>query len=157
MDYSLSVSQFLQDLLDSLFNILMQNTNSESCDNLVFDALVSIWSKLTKLITDQVNLLLVIVNITRYRSLFSMSGSDWFQHHVVVTARFTQAWNGLEMALNLKLPWEGRKIWQLYCTILTAVKNVDYNHILFSNYAWWPLAKDQAITRLMNIIVRRMC
>ncbi|XP_071089559.1 dedicator of cytokinesis protein 1-like isoform X4 [Haliotis cracherodii] len=36
------IVKFLQDLLDSLFNILMQNTNSESCDNLVFDALVYI-------------------------------------------------------------------------------------------------------------------
>ena len=33
--------QFLQDLLDSLFNILLQNNNSELCDDLVFDALVS--------------------------------------------------------------------------------------------------------------------
>ncbi|ESO92727.1 hypothetical protein LOTGIDRAFT_232874 [Lottia gigantea] len=36
------IVKFLQDLLDSLFNILMQNTNSELCDNLVFDALVYI-------------------------------------------------------------------------------------------------------------------
>lgn len=34
--------QFLQDLLDSLFSILMQNTISDVYDNLVFDALVSI-------------------------------------------------------------------------------------------------------------------
>lgn len=33
--------QFLQDLLDSLFSILMQNTISDVYDNLVFDALVS--------------------------------------------------------------------------------------------------------------------
>ncbi|XP_059148668.1 dedicator of cytokinesis protein 1-like isoform X3 [Physella acuta] len=36
------IVKFLQDLLDSLFNILMQHTNSELCDNLVFDALVYI-------------------------------------------------------------------------------------------------------------------
>ncbi|CAL1526733.1 unnamed protein product [Lymnaea stagnalis] len=36
------IVKFLQDLLDSLFNILMQHTNSEICDNLVFDALVYI-------------------------------------------------------------------------------------------------------------------
>ena len=34
--------QFLQDLLDSLFYILMQNMISDLYDNLVFDALVSI-------------------------------------------------------------------------------------------------------------------
>ena len=33
--------QFLQDLLDSLFYILMQNMISDLYDNLVFDALVS--------------------------------------------------------------------------------------------------------------------
>ncbi|XP_041370196.1 dedicator of cytokinesis protein 1-like isoform X4 [Gigantopelta aegis] len=36
------IVKFLQDLLDSLFNILMQNTNSELCEDLVFDALVYI-------------------------------------------------------------------------------------------------------------------
>jgi len=39
--------QFLQDLLDSLFYILMQNTVSDLYDNLVFDALVSEFSMLT--------------------------------------------------------------------------------------------------------------
>lgn len=33
--------QFLQDTLDALFNILMQNSDSELYDNLVFEALVS--------------------------------------------------------------------------------------------------------------------
>ena len=33
--------QFLQDTLDALFNILMQNSDSDLYDNLVFDALVS--------------------------------------------------------------------------------------------------------------------
>lgn len=37
----LVILQFLQDLLDSLFSILMQNTISDVYDNLVFDALVS--------------------------------------------------------------------------------------------------------------------
>ncbi|XP_025093618.1 LOW QUALITY PROTEIN: dedicator of cytokinesis protein 1-like [Pomacea canaliculata] len=36
------IVKFLQDLLDSLFNILLQNKNNELCDNLVFDALVYI-------------------------------------------------------------------------------------------------------------------
>ncbi|XP_070212219.1 dedicator of cytokinesis protein 1-like isoform X7 [Littorina saxatilis] len=36
------IVKFLQDLLDSLFNILLQNNNSELCDDLVFDALVYI-------------------------------------------------------------------------------------------------------------------
>lgn len=33
--------QFLQDVLDALFNILMQNSDSDVYDNLVLDALVS--------------------------------------------------------------------------------------------------------------------
>ncbi|GFR93576.1 dedicator of cytokinesis protein 5 [Elysia marginata] len=36
------IVKFLQDLLDSLFNILMQNASSELCDNLIFDALIYI-------------------------------------------------------------------------------------------------------------------
>ncbi|KAL8560337.1 hypothetical protein ACOMHN_006068 [Nucella lapillus] len=36
------IVKFLQDLLDSLFNILLQNTDREWCDNLVFNALVYI-------------------------------------------------------------------------------------------------------------------
>ncbi len=35
------VVKFLQDVLDALFNILMQNSDSDLYDNLVFDALVS--------------------------------------------------------------------------------------------------------------------
>lgn len=36
--------QFLQDTLDALFNILMENSDSDLYDNLVFDALVSyVW------------------------------------------------------------------------------------------------------------------
>lgn len=42
----ISLLQFLQDLLDSLFYILMQNTVSDLYDNLVFDALVSVSSLL---------------------------------------------------------------------------------------------------------------
>lgn len=40
--WDFAILQFLQDLLDSLFSILMQNTISDVYDNLVFDALVSI-------------------------------------------------------------------------------------------------------------------
>ncbi|RUS91929.1 hypothetical protein EGW08_000331, partial [Elysia chlorotica] len=36
------IVKFLQDLLDSLFHILMQNASSELCDNLIFDALIYI-------------------------------------------------------------------------------------------------------------------
>lgn len=32
--------QFLQDVLDALFNILMENADSKTFDNLVFEALV---------------------------------------------------------------------------------------------------------------------
>lgn len=32
--------QFLQDTLDALFNIMMENSDSEAFDTLVFDALV---------------------------------------------------------------------------------------------------------------------
>jgi len=32
--------QFLQDTLDALFNVLMENKDSDLYDNLVFDALV---------------------------------------------------------------------------------------------------------------------
>jgi len=32
--------QFLQDTLDALFNIMMENSESETFDTLVFDALV---------------------------------------------------------------------------------------------------------------------
>jgi len=39
---SLSCFQFLQDTLDALFNILMENSDSDAFDNLVFDALVRI-------------------------------------------------------------------------------------------------------------------
>ena len=39
--------QFLQDTLDALFNILMQNSDSDLYDNLVFDALVSALRVLT--------------------------------------------------------------------------------------------------------------
>lgn len=34
--------QFLQDTLDALFNIMMENSESETFDTLVFDALVSL-------------------------------------------------------------------------------------------------------------------
>lgn len=33
--------QFLQDTLDALFNIMMENSDSDTFDTLVFDALVS--------------------------------------------------------------------------------------------------------------------
>lgn len=35
--------QFLQDTLDALFNIMMENSESETFDTLVFDALVSLY------------------------------------------------------------------------------------------------------------------
>lgn len=37
------IVKFLQDVLDALFNILMQNSDSEVYDNLVFECLVSIY------------------------------------------------------------------------------------------------------------------
>jgi len=36
------IVKFLQDVLDALFNILMQNSDSELYDNMVFECLVSI-------------------------------------------------------------------------------------------------------------------
>jgi dedicator of cytokinesis protein 1 len=36
------VVKFLQDVLDALFNILMQNSDSDLYDNMVFECLVSI-------------------------------------------------------------------------------------------------------------------
>lgn len=35
------IVKFLQDVLDALFNILMQNSDSELYDNMVFEGLVS--------------------------------------------------------------------------------------------------------------------
>ena len=35
------IVKFLQDVLDALFNILMQNSDSELYDNMVFECLVS--------------------------------------------------------------------------------------------------------------------
>jgi dedicator of cytokinesis protein 1 len=37
------VVKFLQDVLDALFNILMQNSDSDLYDNMVFECLVSKW------------------------------------------------------------------------------------------------------------------
>lgn len=34
--------QFLQDTLDALFNIMMETSEKDTYDNLVFDALVSV-------------------------------------------------------------------------------------------------------------------
>lgn len=71
------VVKFLQDVLDALFNILMQNSECELYDNLVFECLVSAFSLQLQRVNLNSNHSLVVkskgsfVTFLRYQGLVS--------------------------------------------------------------------------------------
>ncbi|XP_055899924.1 dedicator of cytokinesis protein 1-like isoform X3 [Biomphalaria glabrata] len=100
------IVKFLQDLLDSLFNILMQHTNNELCDNLVFDALVYIIG----LISDR--------KYSQFRPVLDA--------YITSTFSFAMAYNKLMVILKDYVDKANDKTPQSENSLLPAVKSLEY-------------------------------
>ncbi|KAH9503217.1 Dedicator of cytokinesis protein 1 [Bulinus truncatus] len=100
------IVKFLQDLLDSLFNILMQHTNNELCDNLVFDALVYIIG----LISDR--------KYHQFRPVLDA--------YVTTNFSFSMAYNKLMVILKDYVDKANDKTPQSENSLLPAIKSLEY-------------------------------
>ncbi|XP_076471351.1 dedicator of cytokinesis protein 1-like isoform X3 [Babylonia areolata] len=98
------IVKFLQDLLDSLFNILLQNTNSELCDNLVFNALVYI---------------IALISDRKYHQFRPVLDA-----YIQTTFSFSMAYN--KLIVILKDYVDGANSQNEHEMLLRAVKSLEY-------------------------------
>lgn len=112
--------QFLQDLLDSLFSILMQNTISDVYDNLVFDALVSI--KSSSQFNWSIDLIVFYAVSAVFQpknngSQFNCDTASWIivKHKWLMLADYLQVLYSLKSVLCIQF----NLIWHWYCCSFT--------------------------------------
>ncbi|XP_012940011.1 dedicator of cytokinesis protein 1 isoform X2 [Aplysia californica] len=142
------IVKFLQDLLDSLFNILMQNTNSELCDNLVFDALVYI---------------IVLISERKYSQFRPVLDA-----YIDSAFSFAMAYNKLMVILKDYVDKANEKTPQSENSLLPAVKSLEYifKFIIKSRYLFsiindgrgkqqFEISLKQLITAINNMMVYR--
>ncbi|BFY99041.1 hypothetical protein BsWGS_02080 [Bradybaena similaris] len=100
------IVKFLQDLLDSLFNILMQHNNNELCDNLVFDALVYI---------------IVLISDRKYHQFRPVLDA-----YIDSAFSFAMAYNKLMVILKDYVDKASEKCPQSENSLLPAIKSLEY-------------------------------
>ncbi|GFO14588.1 dedicator of cytokinesis protein 1 [Plakobranchus ocellatus] len=100
------IVKFLQDLLDSLFNILMQNASSEVCDNLVFDALIYI---------------ITLIMDRKYHQFRPVLDA-----YIDTAFSFAMVYNKLMVILRDYVDKADEKLTQSEAPLLKAIKSLEY-------------------------------